>query len=99
MKVLGPEEALPFLIPNPLAFLFFSVPPWGMGQFDDFNPYLKLPLECRFASQPRNRETDFTVQDLHLAFEAWGKGREMSSLESTRLSAAYRIPLQRQIGT
>ena len=44
LKVLGPEEALPFPIPNPRAFLFFSVPPWGMGQFDDFNPYLKASL-------------------------------------------------------
>ena len=70
-----------------------------MSQFDDSNPYLKLPLECRFASQPRNREMDFTLQDLHLAFEAWGEGREMSSLGSTRLLAACRIPLQRQIDT
>ena len=44
LKVLGPKEALPFPIPNPRAFLFFSVPPWGMGQFDDSNPYLKASL-------------------------------------------------------
>ena len=71
-----------------------------MGRFDDSNPYIKLPLECRdFASLPRNWEVDFTLQVLHVGFEVWGEGKEMCSQESPRLSVAGKIPLQSSIGT